>query len=221
MVGWHFFIRSLRFIIRGWRFTIIGPVVGLTLAASIGYSLRPSPIIQPIQQNHKIHLESEPPKGQEKITCKTCHKYYDTRIVAGRPLLETCLSCHTTSSEKKEKKPELDKILEYDKRGEEIPWKRIYNIPDHVFFSHRRHTSLAQYSPEGEAAESRKEHKHEEKDKEEGKQIREPIKCEVCHGPIAETVSPPTAPLNEITMEFCIDCHKQENVSVDCIECHL
>jgi hypothetical protein len=140
--------------------------------------------------------------------------------VAGRPSIKTCLSCHTTSSEKKEKKPEMDKLLEFGKKGEEISWKRIYDLPDHVFFSHRRHTSVPQYSPEGEAAEFRKEHKDEKKDKEDGKQIREPIKCEVCHGPIAETVTPPPAPLNEIAMEFCINCHKQEHVTVDCIACH-
>ena len=205
---------------KGWHFIIIALAVVLIPVASIGYFFLPSPIVQPLQLNHKIHLENEPPEGQEKITCKTCHKYYDTRIVAGRPSIETCLSCHTTSSKQKEKKPEMDKLLEFGKRGEEISWKRIYDLPDHVFFSHRRHTSVPQYSPDGEAAESRKEHKDEEKDKEGGKQNREPIKCEVCHGPIAKTVIPPPAPLNEITMEFCINCHKQEHVTVDCIACH-
>ncbi len=201
---------------KGWHFIIIGIVVVLMPVASIGYFLLPSPIVQPIQLNHKIHLENEPPEGQEKITCKTCHKYYDTRIVAGRPYIQTCLSCHTTSSEKKEKKPEMDKLLEFGKRGEEIFWKRIYDLPDHVFFSHRRHTSVPQNSPKGEEAESRKEHK----DEEGGNQGREPIKCEVCHGPIADTVTPPPTPLNEITMEFCINCHNQEHVTVDCIACH-
>ncbi len=209
MRGWHF-------IIRNWRFTIIGTVVVLTPVATVGYFLLPSPIIQPIQLNHKIHLESEPPEGQEKITCMTCHKYYDTRIVAGRPSIKTCLSCHTTSSEQKEKKPELDKLLEYDKRGEEISWERIYDLPDHVFFSHQRHKSVPQYSAEVGAVESRKEHN----DEEGGQQVREPIECAICHGPIAETVIPPPTPLNEITMEFCINCHKQKNVTVDCIACH-
>ncbi len=205
---------------KGWHFIIIGTVVVLTLVVAIGYALRPAPIVQPIQMNHIIHLESEPPEGQEKITCITCHKYYNTRIVAGRPSIQTCLSCHTTSSKGNEKRPELDKLLEYDKRGEKIFWERIYDLPDHVFFSHRRHTSIPQRSSEGAAVESRKKHKDEEKDRASGKQIQEPIKCEVCHGPIAETVTPPPAPLNEITMEFCIGCHKQENVTADCIACH-
>ncbi len=208
------------FLTRGWPFIIIGVVAILTLVASVGYSLLPSPIIQPIQINHKIHLESEPPEGQEKITCQTCHKYYDTRIMAGRPFIKTCLSCHATSSEKKEKKPELDKILEYDKRGEEISWKRIYDIPDHVFFSHRRHTRLPKYPAEGGTEGSVAVSLKEEQDKHSGKQVWKPIECEVCHGPIAETVTPPTAPLNEIIMEFCINCHKQESASVDCIACH-
>ncbi len=83
---------------KGWHFIIMGTVVALTLVAAIGYALRPAPIVQPIQMNHKIHLESEPPEGQEKITCITCHKYYNTRTVSGRPSIQTCLSRHTTSS---------------------------------------------------------------------------------------------------------------------------
>lgn len=205
---------------KGWHFIIIGIAVLLIPAASIGYFFFPSPIVQPIQLNHKIHLENEPPEGQEKITCKTCHKYYDTRIVAGIPSLKTCLSCHTTSSNKKEDKPEMEKLLEFGKRDEEISWKRIYDLPDHVFFSHRRHTSIPHYSTEGEAAESQKVSEDEETEKEGDKRIREPIQCEVCHGPIAETVTPPPAPLNKITMEFCINCHKREKLKVDCLDCH-
>jgi Class III cytochrome C family len=205
---------------KGWRFIIIGIVVVLIPGVLLAYLLRPSPIVQPIQFNHKIHLESESSEGQENITCETCHKYYNTRIVAGRPSINTCLTCHTTSSEQKEENPEIDKLLEFGERGEEIPWEKIYDVPDHVFFSHRRHTSGLQYSSGGEAAEFREEYKDEEQDNEGGKQIREPIACEACHGPIAETVTPPPAPLKKIAMKTCINCHKQEQVTVDCNACH-
>lgn len=198
---------------KGWRFKITGLVIVLLLIAAVGYALRPAPIVQPIQFSHKAHLESEPPEGQEKIACKTCHKYYDTRTVAGRPYIKTCLSCHTTSAKEIEKKPELGKLLEFGEKGEEIHWKRIYDLPDHVFFSHRRHTRVHQTAARAESWDKAQQEQG-------GKAVSKPIKCEVCHGPMAQAARPPPHPLNDISMEFCKNCHQRQNVTVDCNACH-
>lgn len=201
---------------KSWHFIIIGVVVLLAISVSIGYTLLPKPIIQPLNFNHKIHLETKPPEGQAKITCKTCHKYYETRTVAGRASIDTCLGCHTTSKDN----PEIQKILDINERGEKIAWKRIYKIPNHVFFSHRRHVRLLPKQAHGKAVEKAEEFHQRKKGKGTDEKRREPIKCEVCHGLIGETEIPPPAPLNNITMGFCLDCHKREVVSVDCIGCH-
>ncbi len=68
--------------------------------------------------------------------------------------------------------------------------------------------------------EKEEESQQREKGKGLGEKGRVPIECEVCHGLIGKTETPPPAPLNDITMDFCIDCHKREVVSVDCIGCH-
>lgn len=199
---------------KSWHFVVEGVVIFIALSISIWYTLRPDPIIQPMNFNHKIHLETKSPDGQAKITCKNCHKYYETRTVAGRPSIDTCLTCHTTSKDK----PEVQKILDIYERGEEIAWKRIYSIPSHVFFSHQRHVLPPRNPAQGKAVEKAEESLLREIGT--GEKGRVPIACEVCHGPIGKTETPPSAPLNDITMDFCIDCHKREVVSVDCIACH-
>lgn len=85
---------------------------------------------------------------------------------------------------------EKAKVAAYLKSDEDIPWNRIYDVPNHVYYSHRRHVTVAG------------------------------IECATCHGSIASTTTPPQAPLNDISMAFCIECHEQEKVTTDCNACH-
>lgn len=45
------------------------------------------------------------------------------------------------------------------------------------------------------------------------------IECTVCHGDIGESTRPP-AKAKKITMQRCISCHQERQVSIDCIACH-
>ena len=48
--------------------------------------------------------------------------------------------------------------------------------------------------------------------------IRASVECATCHGPIAEqTVAERNV---NLTMGFCVNCHKQKNASNDCLTCH-
>ena len=47
--------------------------------------------------------------------------------------------------------------------------------------------------------------------------IRADIKCQTCHGPI-ETMEE-TRP-SALTMSECLDCHRKEKASIDCMACH-
>lgn len=162
-----------------WSQGLAGVVGGLwLLAAGAGCG---TAVSQPIQFNHKLHLE------KVGLDCAECHQYFKTEKFSGIPGKEKCLECHDTAVTKS---PEEEKIRQYAKQNEEIPWQQIYHVPDHVRYSHRRHVALGG------------------------------LECKTCHGPIAETTSPPGAPLNKITMDFCINCHRQKGQSVDCIACH-
>lgn len=85
---------------------------------------------QPINFSHKIHA------GENKIPCQYCHLYARRSIVAGVPSVQTCWNCHKLISKDM---PEIQKIAEYWKRKEPIPWIKVYDLPDFVHFSHKRH----------------------------------------------------------------------------------
>jgi Cytochrome c7 and related cytochrome c len=49
--------------------------------------------------------------------------------------------------------------------------------------------------------------------------IRASVDCAVCHGDLkSQTVAVRSV---NLTMGFCIDCHKQKKVSIDCTTCHF
>jgi cytochrome c7-like protein/class III cytochrome C family protein len=49
--------------------------------------------------------------------------------------------------------------------------------------------------------------------------IRASVDCSVCHGDLKnQTVAIRSV---NLTMGFCIDCHKQKRVSIDCTTCHF
>jgi c(7)-type cytochrome triheme protein len=63
-------------------------------------------------------------------------------------------------------------------------------VPGDVFFSHRRHVTVAK------------------------------VECQTCHGAIGEATAPPGRPAVNQSMEWCISCHEKRQVSVDCNACH-
>ena len=78
----------------------------------------------------------------------------------------------------------------YIAQESEIPWERVYRVPDHVYFSHRRHVTGAG------------------------------LECEVCHGNVKEFTKPASSPAVPVTMENCMSCHRENNVTNDCLSCH-
>jgi hypothetical protein len=163
------------------KFFLIGLAIGVLLLfflISLGLGSKSE---QPISFNHKKHLE-------QGLECDACHHFYKTQTFSGIPDLNTCLECH---KEPVTKSPEEEKIRQFQKRGQEIPWRRIYEEPDHVFFSHRRHAVLGK------------------------------IECKICHGGIGESERPPMKPWAKMTMNWCMDCHAKRKVTNDCLACHV
>lgn len=137
-------------------------------------------IVQPIAFNHAKHLE-------QGVECFGCHATVRTSAIAGKPRIETCMLCHETPLGQT---AEEEKVREYAARKEEIPWRRLYRLPEHVFFPHEVHVVSAQ------------------------------IECKTCHGAIAESSAPPRTALVTFTMNDCLACHRSMKASTDCIACH-
>jgi hypothetical protein len=87
-----------------------------------------APVEQPIDYPHIKHTVF--------LECKFCHKGVEDYAQATIPNVDTCMTCHQSPVTDN---PEADKIKEYAERGEEIPWVRLYGVPDHVYFTHKRH----------------------------------------------------------------------------------
>jgi len=156
-------------------FGVAGFATGRTL-------LRPDrPRAQPIAFNHQKHA------GELAIECETCHEYLKVGQHAGLPMLSTCMGCH---EEAQTQSPEEQKIRDLAAKGENDVFRKLFRLPDHAFYSHRRHAIVAK------------------------------IPCATCHGGLAETTTPPTRPLVRIDMDFCIDCHRRQSASTDCTRCH-
>lgn len=85
---------------------------------------------QPILFSHKLHA------GEKQIPCQYCHAYARRGPVAGVPSVQTCMGCHSLLAVRQ---PEVRKLAAYWQEREPIPWTRIHDLPDFVYFSHKRH----------------------------------------------------------------------------------
>ena len=128
--------------------------------------------LQPIHYSHRIHA------GDNGIDCKYCHSAARVSKHSNIPSLNVCMNCHKNISEVAEStlaegneygvnyNEEIQKLYDavgWDKSAQKytgktkpVKWIRIHNLPDHVYFNHAQHVSVAG------------------------------VECQTCHGPVEE-----------------------------------
>jgi hypothetical protein len=84
---------------------------------------------QPIPYSHKQHLALG-------LACKDCHANPDPGDAISFPASSKCMTCHGAI---KKESPAIQKLATFDRNKQEVPWVRVYKIPDFVFFSHKTH----------------------------------------------------------------------------------
>ena len=102
------------------------------LAAAKDYlDLYPTDVKQPIAFTHKVHLKNG-------MQCTDCHKGVGEGPDATIPNVTLCMTCHQVIATDK---PEIKKVAAYQKKGEQIPWHRVYWFypSAHVKFRHGPH----------------------------------------------------------------------------------
>ncbi len=146
--------------------------------------LSPRPTRQPLPYNHAAHTA--------KSDCVLCHQGSRDGLRAGLPGIQVCTGCHATPPFRGAGAPTQAQWQAWDTGDGDAPpvWNRLFRLPSHVFFSHRRHTNVAG------------------------------LPCARCHGDMKDRRTPPEFPLRTLKMRDCIGCHEAEKVTTDCARCH-
>ena len=85
---------------------------------------------QPIPFSHKLHATTL------EVACKMCHPNPDPGWSMTIAPASVCMQCHNAI---KTDSPAIRKLAEYAAEKKDIPWQRVYQIPDWVYYSHRVH----------------------------------------------------------------------------------
>ena len=92
---------------------------------------------QPIKFSHQIHA------GQNQTDCIYCHSYAPESKTAGIPSQNVCMNCHLlVRNGTRSGMFEIAKVISSYDDKKPIEWIKVYNLPDHVFFSHAQHVSV-------------------------------------------------------------------------------
>ncbi len=117
-------------------------ILGLALSMVVGWVVFPKVLYskknQPIDFNHKLHLE-EVDDG-----CQSCHFFREDGTFSGAPKLAQCIDCHEEVLGESENEAVF--VEQYVDQGREVPWLIYARQPDCVFFSHAAHINGAQLS---------------------------------------------------------------------------
>ena len=87
------------------------------------------PPAQPIPYSHKKHLAFG-------LECKNCHVNPEPGKLMTFPATSKCMECHVTIAKDK---PAIQKLTEYSKSQQPIPWVRVYTVLPGVSWTHRAH----------------------------------------------------------------------------------
>lgn len=133
---------------------------------------------QPIPFSHKKHA------GDLKIDCQYCHASVDKSRHATIPSMNVCMNCHSVV---KPDSPYIKKMKALIEQGDSFEWTKVHDMPDFVFFNHKRH-------------------------------IAKGIACETCHGDVRRMKK--IEQVKQLTMGFCVECHRKNAAPTSCDTCH-
>ncbi len=87
---------------------------------------------QPAEFDHRHHV------ADDGIDCRYCHNTAERAATAGIPSTDKCMGCH---SQIWSQSPMLEPVRRSYFSGGPIPWNRVHELPDHVYFNHAIHVN--------------------------------------------------------------------------------
>jgi len=92
---------------------------------------------QPVKFSHVVHA------FDNQIDCKYCHTTVDQSRHAGIPGVDVCWNCHSIVREGSHSgKHQISKVADAYEQARSIPWIKVHNTPEHVYFSHAQHVAV-------------------------------------------------------------------------------
>jgi hypothetical protein len=90
------------------------------------------PIVQPVEFDHRHHVQDD------GIDCRYCHASVDRSPWAGMPPTATCMGCH---GQIWNQAAHLEPVRRAFFTDAAIPWRRVHQLPDFVYFDHSVHVT--------------------------------------------------------------------------------
>jgi menaquinone reductase, multiheme cytochrome c subunit len=105
-------------------------IVGLGFSANtlnVGYAPE-----QPVPYSHALHV------GELGMDCRYCHTTVEDASFAAIPPTQTCMNCHDAI---RSDSPRLEAVFKSNETGEPVPWTKVNDLPDYVYFNHSAHVN--------------------------------------------------------------------------------
>jgi hypothetical protein len=120
------------------KISLFGAVLGLAVVAwacivftQSSYGTSAGVVeVQPVPFSHEHHV------GILGIDCRYCHTTVENSSFAGVPPTKTCMNCHSQMWVQSQM---LRPVRQSYDENEPIAWRRVYNTPGFVYFSHEIH----------------------------------------------------------------------------------
>ena len=105
-------------------------IIVSALACAAAQTPERTPPEQPLPFSHKQHA------GNLKLACKMCHPNPPPGEMMLIAAASVCMQCHSAI---KADSPAIQKLAAFAGSGKPIPWVRVYQLPDYVFWKHTTH----------------------------------------------------------------------------------
>jgi hypothetical protein len=138
------------------------------------------------------------------IPCVYCHTMPYKSRHSTLPSTAVCMNCHTSVGLNKEW---VLKMKEYWDRGEPIPWVKVHDLPDFVYFDHSAHLNATDEQGRLKLPTTTAD----------GQPM---VVCQTCHGEVDKMDK--ISVQHAFNMQWCVNCHRQPEMkaSTDCVTCH-
>lgn len=110
---------------------IVGVIGGPMVCMRTPYNtMQFVPVEQPVEFDHRHHVRDD------DIACLYCHAGAEVSARAGIPSTDLCMGCHAQIWNQS---PQLEPVRQSYFSGVPIPWRRVHDLPDFVYFHHAIH----------------------------------------------------------------------------------